>query len=893
MIKETRSKKSFFAAIVLSLMAIFSSFFISALMPMAKYKFLSDDALSFKVLATIAATYDATIIAFNSLATAFDGTSSDHSENLPRIELTVEQGSIQEMASNLPTSAKRKYYKARLVYPDGQIHNVKYRFRGRSFYHWDPEKPSLRIKTSKKYPFEGLRHFNLINPEDRSMTSNYYGEYLADKMGILTHNTKFVELFINQKYIGVYHLTTNDDEEMLRVNDRVPGPIYVGDDLAERWEADQFVVKGDLKVHKNLSPLQLMLDAIYAENTADKHEQLWDIVSKEQYAKFNALLSLVGGIHTDYTHNHLYYFDPSQGRIEPIISDINGHGLLLYPSPRERLTSSYEPFVEVPLNGRNNPLLDVALRDPDFRHLRNKFLYEYLTKEGSFEVQKMELTRLFDRIDPSVLKDRNKASIMETFVGYWRVPYSNALYAKSKTVVFDWIQQRNKFLLDELLNSKVTFDLRSMPSGATVLDVMVEGNSAVIFDVSVLGVKTSVRSRNAGNDELTGRNILHAGLAEKEVTWEPGRKIYEYQLGAGSRQYSFEIQTKMNLESLISALRSAFHNAVTGEDIVPALKRDVNRIKQTNVDLGRWVISSPSKTLHVMGPGQVILTSDLKIEANEELIVQPGSTILMAEGVSIMSKGRVTFDGEPDRPIAVKQLNKDKAWGVITIHGPSSNGSLIKHSTFSGGSNAFLENRMFSGMLSVSWTEDFLMQNATVQNNVLSDDTLHVVHSSFNIHDVSFKNCFGDCIDFDYSKGTISNIRITDAQNDGVDFMRSDVVASQIEVLGAGDKGFSVGEMSHVRIDKSRIQASEIGVAAKDLSVVEIDNSAFIQNNLAVSVYSKNWRFGGPGKVVIKSAEFMKNAVDIDIEENAEVHVYINVDVNVTTGDGSFSHVLQ
>ena len=45
--------------------------------------------------------------------------------------------------------------------------------------------------------------------------------------------------------------------------------------------------------------------------------------------------------------------------------------------------------------------------------------------------------------------------------------------------------------------------------------------------------------------------------------------------------------------------------------------------------------------------------------------------------------------------------------------------------------------------------------------------------------------------------------------------------------------------------------------------------------------------------MLVKSAEFMKNAVDIDIEENAEVHVYKNVDVNVTTGDGSFSHVLQ
>lgn len=69
---------------------------------------------------------------------------------------------------------------------------------------------------------------------DRAMISNFYGEYLADKMGILTHNTKFVELFINQKYVGVYHFTTNDDEEMLRANDRIPGPIYVGDDLSDR-----------------------------------------------------------------------------------------------------------------------------------------------------------------------------------------------------------------------------------------------------------------------------------------------------------------------------------------------------------------------------------------------------------------------------------------------------------------------------------------------------------------------------------------------------------------------------------------------------------------------------------------------------------------------------------
>ena len=891
MINEIITKKRFFFLVTLSLFAIIFSFIISALTPLAKYKLLSDDPLHFKILATVAASYDATVIGVNSIATILDGDNFNQTLNLPKIELIVEPGSIQKMASNLPSSAKEKYYDAQLLYPGGQIRDVKYRFRGRSFYHWDPKKPSLRIKTSKKYPFEQLRHFNLINPEDRAMISNFYGEYLADKMGILTHNTRFVDLFINQKYVGVYHFTTNDDEEMLRANDRIPGPIYVGDHLNDYWEINQFKTKGDLKVHKNLLPLQIMLDAIYSEPGINQFDKLWSILSREKYAKFNALLSLVGGIHTDTTHNHLYYFDPTQGRIEPIISDINGHGLLLYPSPRERFFLEYTPFVEVPLNGRNNPLLDKALRDPDFRHLRNKFLYEYLTTYGSFETQSRELKKIFNNIDPSVRKDRNKASIVETFVGFWRIPYSNSQYEKSKTVLFDWIQRRNEFLMQALAYSEVTFNLKSLSADTILLQVMVEGNSAAYFDVDSLGGNVFERAQNGAKQVILGKNILHPGLAEQPVTWETGRQIYDYQLEAGSKKYLFEIKTDYDVAHLITALSSAFNNSITGDAIVPKLISKTDNFNENNIDIGSESAKDTVNKVHVLGPGEVILSSNLIVGSDEELIIKPGSTILMAGGVSLLSKGRTIFDGNTQSPISVKRLDQDKPWGVVAIHGPRSQGSVIKNVTFSGGSTAFLENRMFSGMLSISWTENFFMDNSTLQENVVSDDTLHVVHSSFEILNSDFKNCFGDCIDFDYSRGNLSHIKINDAKNDGVDFMRSDVEASQIEILGAGDKGFSVGEMSHVKIDRSRVSASEIGVAVKDMSEAKIEHSTFSQNKVAMSIYSKNWRFGGPGRILIKSAEFLLNNVDLDIEERAQVQIFNGVDVKVLTGDGSLSYV--
>ena len=43
--------------------------------------------------------------------------------------------------------------------------------------------------------------------------------------------------------------------------------------------------------------------------------------------------------------------------------------------------------------------------------------------------------------------------------------------------------------------------------------------------------------------------------------------------------------------------------------------------------------------------------------------------------------------------------------------------------------------------------------------------------------------------------------------------------------------------------------------------------------------------------MIIKNVEFVQNNVDLDIEETAQVQIFDGVNVNVTTGDGSFSYV--
>ena len=154
-------------------------------------------------------------------------------------------------------------------------------------------------------------------------------------------------------------------------------------------------------------------------------------------------------------------------------------------------------------------------------------------------------------------------------------------------------------------------------------------------------------------------------------------------------------------------------------------------------------------------------------------------------------------------------------------------------------------------MVTVSRSQSFSMEMSQLNNNVKSDDTFHGIHSSVNISNSSFKDCYGDCIDLDYSKGKFNSVRISDARNDGLDFMESMAEVHDVLIVRAGDKAISAGELSKINISSSEFNDNNIGIAVKDKSNVDLSNVKFTENEIAVSIYAKNWRFGGPGHAAL------------------------------------------
>ena len=108
--------------------------------------------------------------------------------------------------------------------------------RGKNHWHHRLDKPSLRLKLKKEKPYKMMRHINLISPEGRTIIENYYPDIIAKKIGLTAHHGELIELIINNKSYGIYHLTSREDESMIRLNKRMPGPLLLGQYLKEKWK---------------------------------------------------------------------------------------------------------------------------------------------------------------------------------------------------------------------------------------------------------------------------------------------------------------------------------------------------------------------------------------------------------------------------------------------------------------------------------------------------------------------------------------------------------------------------------------------------------------------------------------------------------------------------------
>ena len=807
-----------------------------------------------RVKAAIALVYDAALATFGSTLRKVDIRRDKPDQDIPEIHLVIEPSSLETMVSDLPDSAKAHYYKARLLYPDGKWRRVQYRLRGRNIWHWQEQKPSLRIKTRKENPVNMHRHLNLINPEDVMMLGNPYGEALSRKFGVLAPNTDMVKLYINKKYKGVYQLTNREDESFLRFNKRFPGPLYVGNYLRKQWIAEDFELEGDLDVLEFSNPMEEVTKLLSKDPTSEQIDALWRLVDKDKMASWAALMTVISGTHSDYHHNQVFYLDPTIGKIEPVVSDILALGVILYPEGKKRLFQEWKPSINIPIHERLTPILATAMADPNFVYLKNKKIYEALTSFASVEEQINLLEEMSARIEKALFSDPSKAALQRTAVSWYRMPYSNWQYSREKKRVHEFIKLRSAFVINELQKSSISYYQTSNSQYETEFTIEASGHSAIQFITEEFSQRYPLKIRNAQGSKINVKTslLLHPGLyrhfPEKFHPHLAGRRSPEYMLIPGKRAYHFTTSNS-GWHYIQENTKKLFKNGITGEGVeilkTPSLRSE--NVVHTIFSLPRF---EDRKTDIVLGPETVTLKDDMLIPETATLRILPGTQILLGEGVSIISRGKVSVEGTEKAPVTLKRFNLDKPWGVFAAVGKGAANSQIKYLEASGGSSEFQQHINFSGMVSLHHLDNLKIQNINLSNNSIGDDTLRIIASNVDANNLNIHSCASDCIDFDFVQGVAKNVKIKNAGNDGFDFMSSKVDIVNYEVEKCGDKGISLGELSIISGKGISISGCDIGIAAKDKSLGTFEDIRVTNSRVGFSSYKKNWRYGGAGKII-------------------------------------------
>lgn len=235
-------------------------------------------------------------------------------DNLDIVKLTIPLIDLKKMNSDLPKSGKN-YTDAKLTINDKKSTLVKVKYRGDNYYHWGYEKKSFTIKKE-----DGSR-LNLINPKPSSYIADIIAFDLARKEGLYTPKAKFIGLFINNKYQGIFQETEEIDTNYITKNELDFIAIFQGENISESHRSGpplfldpyKWNIAAGYSKEAALTPL---LETINNENA----QKIISFFDYDYLLRFYTYVSLIQNSHFDSAHNW-FIGQKKNGLFYPVVWD--------------------------------------------------------------------------------------------------------------------------------------------------------------------------------------------------------------------------------------------------------------------------------------------------------------------------------------------------------------------------------------------------------------------------------------------------------------------------------------------------------------------------------------------------------------------------------------------
>lgn len=781
---------------------------------------------------------------------------------LETLNVFISERNIANLNSRLPHTGFQ-YVKGGLVVGD-EIKKMNARYRGDTYVHWGPPKKSLRIKTKKKYLYKGMRRFNVMAPKDQFQIVNYSAYKLAEKLGLIVPRFDIVDVNLNGKPRGIHLLAEQFEELTLRNNGRMPGDLYAGELYAkDRYKGVSPYVFEHPGLWKKVSsnnhfdvestkPLERLIALLNAVPTEENDRSLSRILDIEAWAKFAAFETLTQSFHFDREHNWRLYYDPWRQKFEPLIWD---------PLAWVSTSATTGPIVAA---ASRTKLHKALYRNPHFIVEKQKVINDFLSSEKS-KLFLLEIDEVIEKIavsvkdDPeifdsekamtnlSIYRDRIENVFEEVRAEFTstkgHIKYANDTSTKTQKIKLEISGRRPVTSLVLAYNESPV-----RPERVTIAYWV--GERKIVRDVSgaveIEGNRLGIRVPLVANYRSGKRDDLNIDV---------------HNLGPAYYELSID-----GVQSTLIALLGT-----RGSDGEKPAERATNIDKMPFVDALNIVTASPLLRAQVWR-GKISFNGVNHI--TEEVIIEPGTNIVLGPDASLIFHNRVTAVGSETQIIKFTRETNEKPWGTIALQGKEASGSKFSYCLFSDGSGYKGDLFEYSGMFSVHDVDSLVINQCKFRNSHIVDDMMHVVYSDLEITNSEFSGALSDALDIDLSRARIENSVFTNNGNDSIDLMTSDLSLYNSYIANSGDKGISVGEGSRLLAIENRLENNAIGIQSKDGSIATLYNVDLAKNQHAIDAYKKNWRYASGGYLYVYNSKIVDNEKMVTADKHSKIEIY-------------------
>jgi hypothetical protein len=758
----------------------------------------------------------------------------------------ISQKRDEALQAGILFSTDEDYVPAKIRLENEAPQFIELRLKGDWTDHIAGDKWSFRIHVKKGGQLFGMRNFSIQAPETREFLDEWaYHQYLLDQ-DIMTTHYHFVNVILNGEPKGIYAVEESFAEELIESEKRRQG-VLLRFNEDEMWQntlnfwQENITIGGGLWV-TDLSTAQVSLfreGTIMADETLSTqaraavallegyqsgHFSASQVFDVALMGKFFAVSDLWAAMHGTAWHNIRFYYNPITALLEPVVYDgeafrpQDDQNTLALSFADDRLFS--DPNIRIAYAQAIQELTKVEKLDafieatrPDFEIYQTALENEYF-RDGERELLESPWASLKRRAEMLQLQFQPETPVRGTIRPVW---LDNELRSGS----FLEVTLQNQFLIPINLLS-VWINGREYP----ITNTMQDQDSHLAFNLTIKDQTQllPIRDWNLPTPR-TGRIYIPFDLDFYDVlTSQPAITV---QIAGTDIVKKSELTNQEMVDQPLSPFRPAIPELET-----VLITHSFLRISEKY-----------ENALEIL-PGNWVVSSDLVLPQDTNLVAGPGTILNFHEDAVLYTTGALLLEGTKKDPV-IFQAQDDYWPGLIVIR--SNEESVLNHVVISNTSSIQRGGWFLTG--GITFFESRVVLNFVTIDGTIAEDSINVIRSTFSFSNSIFQDTASDAFDSDFSNGIVSDCEFINIGGDGVDISGSQTEVKNSVFQMITDKAISVGENSSMLIQDVSIQGTGIGVASKDLSTAELLRVRISgAKNAAIAAYQKKPVFG-PAKL--------------------------------------------